>query len=258
MSDSSANNPFDSKFPGFAGFGPMMEQMESFKRLWSSMEGPSRLVPTLDVEELDKRITDLKAVEQWLNLNLNLLRGSIQALEIQRGTLAAVKAFGSAFQSPAGWPGAGFGAGLGAGSPFGQGVQAPAPSASASSAASASPNAANQSHSSPEASASTSARTAPKADPTDAARKTNPSASAPGIDPSAWWTLLQNNFQQIAEAALAGTTASVASKKTASANGTDRSAKRKSTAPAPRKAAAKPQSSGSAVRSATRKSSSGR
>lgn len=46
-----------------------------------------------DLGEMDKRIAELKAVEQWLNLNLNLLRTTIQGLEVQRGTLAAIQAF---------------------------------------------------------------------------------------------------------------------------------------------------------------------
>ena len=33
-----------------------------------------QVTPTLDVEELDKRITDMKAVEGWLKMNLNMLQ----------------------------------------------------------------------------------------------------------------------------------------------------------------------------------------
>lgn len=55
---------------------------------------PAMIAPTLDVNELDKRITDLRAVEQWLALNVNVLRTTIQGLEVQRNTLAALKSFG--------------------------------------------------------------------------------------------------------------------------------------------------------------------
>jgi pimeloyl-ACP methyl ester carboxylesterase len=41
----------------------------------------------------DARIADLKAVEQWLNVNQSMLHNTIQGLEIQRGTLAAIRAF---------------------------------------------------------------------------------------------------------------------------------------------------------------------
>jgi len=77
------------------GFGQMMNSMDFFKRAWSSLATP--FTPTLNVEELDKRITDLKAVEQWLSLNQNLLRSTIQGLEIQRGTLDAINTVTNTF-----------------------------------------------------------------------------------------------------------------------------------------------------------------
>src|SRR5205814_6650397 len=52
---------------------------------------PSMMLPTLDVNELDKRIADLRAVEQWLALNAGMLRASIQTLEVQRNTIATLK-----------------------------------------------------------------------------------------------------------------------------------------------------------------------
>ncbi len=55
---------------------------------------PSMLMPTLDVNELDKRIRDLRTVEHWLDLNLGLLRTTIQALEVQRNAIAAFQAMG--------------------------------------------------------------------------------------------------------------------------------------------------------------------
>ncbi len=47
--------------------------------------------PTLDPEELEKRIQELKTVQFWLDQNAKLLAGSIQALEVQRMTLATLK-----------------------------------------------------------------------------------------------------------------------------------------------------------------------
>jgi hypothetical protein len=52
--------------------------------------------PGLDVEELEKRIKDLKSVENWLNLNLNILKSTIQGLEVQHATMMALKSFGDA------------------------------------------------------------------------------------------------------------------------------------------------------------------
>lgn len=50
-------------------------------------------LPPMSIEELDKRITDLKAVYSWLNLNMNLLQNTIQTMEMQRNALSALNAF---------------------------------------------------------------------------------------------------------------------------------------------------------------------
>ena len=78
---------FLSAWPGFSSGG--LGQM------------PSAAMPTMDIDELDKRIADLKAVDQWLSLNLQLLKTTIQGMEVQRGTLAQLKAMQSSMQGPA-------------------------------------------------------------------------------------------------------------------------------------------------------------
>lgn len=72
------------------------DPLDFVRGMWSSMgfSLPGMMTPTLDVDELDKRITDLKAVEGWLKMNLNMLQMTTQGLELQRATLAAVKAMG--------------------------------------------------------------------------------------------------------------------------------------------------------------------
>jgi hypothetical protein len=97
------------------------DPLEFIKGMWGSMgfNLPGMVTPTLDVDELEKRITDLKAVEGWLKMNLNMLTMSIQGLEVQRAALAAVKAmsqqassgdpqaanpFAAAAMNPAMWP----------------------------------------------------------------------------------------------------------------------------------------------------------
>ena len=68
-------------------------------KIWSSLPIPSVMSPTTDLDELDKRISDLKAVEQWLNVNLGMLRATIQGLELQRGAIATLKSFGTKQES---------------------------------------------------------------------------------------------------------------------------------------------------------------
>jgi hypothetical protein len=85
------------------------DTLEFVKNLWGSMQIPGTgmpgipgmpgmagiAAPPMSTEDLDKRIADLKAVESWLNLNLSMLRGTIQALEVQRGTLMTLKTMGA-------------------------------------------------------------------------------------------------------------------------------------------------------------------
>lgn len=92
------------------------DPMEFLKSLWGNtgMPLPGLVTPTLDTDELEKRITDLKAVEGWLKTNLGMLQMTIQGLEVQRATLSALQAIsqsgGSAdananpFANPALWP----------------------------------------------------------------------------------------------------------------------------------------------------------
>ncbi|HZF80204.1 MAG TPA: PhaM family polyhydroxyalkanoate granule multifunctional regulatory protein, partial [Rubrivivax sp.] len=45
------------------------------------------IAPTINPEELEKRISELKTVQFWLENNARLLATTIQALEVQRMTL---------------------------------------------------------------------------------------------------------------------------------------------------------------------------
>jgi len=66
------------------------------RNMWGKMgfSLPGMVTPTFDVEELDKRIKDMKAVEGWLRMNLSMLQMTIQGLEMQRSTVSAVQTMG--------------------------------------------------------------------------------------------------------------------------------------------------------------------
>jgi hypothetical protein len=49
------------------------------------------VTPTLDPEELDKRIQELKSVQFWLDQNAKALSATIQAMEVQRMTLSTLQ-----------------------------------------------------------------------------------------------------------------------------------------------------------------------
>ncbi|WP_334040924.1 PhaM family polyhydroxyalkanoate granule multifunctional regulatory protein [Burkholderia ambifaria] len=178
--EASGSNPF----AGFAGFKPadMLDRMWDMMRMspfggMASFPGAASglppslssmsdmMAPLTSVEELDKRITDLRAVEQWLKLNLGMLQSAIQALEVQRATLATLRAFGAFAQS-------------------------------SMSAAEEAAVAAAQAASAPRA----DAQQAPGA----AAAEAPPAGDAAqqAFDPAGWWNLLQAQFNQLASLAM--------------------------------------------------------
>ncbi|BCF95651.1 hypothetical protein PPGU19_002200 [Paraburkholderia sp. PGU19] len=175
MTDNTGSTP---PFPGFPGFPPaeMLDRMWGMMRLTpfgaafpgtspASAQGfvPSlsmmsdMMAPLTNVEELDKRITDMRAVEQWLKLNLNMLQSAIQALEVQRATLSTLRAFGAFAQQSMTQP-----------APEAPPRHEPQPAASAAEAGEA-----------------------------------GESAGSPAFDASGWWNLLQAQFNQIAQFAMA-------------------------------------------------------
>lgn len=183
----------------------MTDTLDFVKNLWGSMNIPGTGMPgmsglaspTLSTDDLDKRIADLKAVESWLNMNIAMLRGTIQAMEVQRGTLAALKSMGASMAEAmrqsgvstdkmAGMPFA----------PFFNPASAPAagkPSGASSSPASAAPGPAAGAPSGDSAQPGTAG----------AAGADGGAAAAMGMPAAvAWWNLLQDQFRQAVTTAM--------------------------------------------------------
>jgi hypothetical protein len=177
MTDTPGGTPPFGSFPGVAGFpqGDMMEKMWEMMRMnpfaAAAVPGGSpslsmmsdMLAPLTNVEELDKRITDMRAVEQWLKLNLNMLQSAIQALEVQRATLATLRAFGAYAQSS-----------------MEKAQASPSPSPSAWSAQSETPK--------------------QEAEP---AASNEAGGNDASFDPTGWWNMLQSQFNNLASLAIA-------------------------------------------------------
>jgi hypothetical protein len=72
---------------------PPQDPFEMFRRLWGPLGVPipGAAVPTFDPKEVEKRIAELRSVEAWLTMNLNMLKLSINGLEMQRAALQAMK-----------------------------------------------------------------------------------------------------------------------------------------------------------------------
>ena len=93
----------DADNPSFPGFGKLVPGFDFLQNLAKQAAGSatqsipqlpnlgSWVAPTLNVEELDKRIEELKAVQFWLDQNAMALKATIQALEVQKMTLATLK-----------------------------------------------------------------------------------------------------------------------------------------------------------------------
>jgi len=105
-----SNNPF---FPGFGQTGPvnqtdaanpLMAGLDMMREAWQSLAGAGGLAQAavpMNLEELDRRIAELRTVENWLKLNQSMLASSIQALEVQRATIATLKSFADGASSAA-------------------------------------------------------------------------------------------------------------------------------------------------------------
>src|SRR6218665_3367355 len=181
--------PFD-----FCKFVPGFDFLQSLaKGCWSSMAQLPKLsnwvAPTIDVQELDNRIQELKAVQFWLEQNSRALAATIQALEAQKMTLATLKGMNfslgdvaNAF-NPKPAPPAGDAPPTRAGASQAKATpDAPAPPAEPAKAQSQAPGAAGRT--------------------SNAAGQTSSAAGQPVVDPLQWWSALPSQFQQIAADAL--------------------------------------------------------
>ncbi|WP_326535649.1 PhaM family polyhydroxyalkanoate granule multifunctional regulatory protein [Pseudorhodoferax sp.] len=86
----------DASPAGFGKFVPGFDFLQSLAKgaaqSMPQMPGLGGWVaPTLSVEDLEKRISELKAVQFWLDQNAMALKATIQALEVQKMTLATLK-----------------------------------------------------------------------------------------------------------------------------------------------------------------------
>ncbi|MCG2594841.1 hypothetical protein LZ009_18840 [Ramlibacter sp. XY19] len=165
MSDNNGAFGFGKFVPGFdflqnlaKGASDALPQMPNIS---------SWVAPTLNVEELDKRITELKAVHFWLDQNGKALSATIQALEVQKMTLATLK-----------------------GMNFSMGEVANALKLKTPEPVESAPKAAKP-------------KAAPSAKPKgNGEAKANGGGATGAVDPLQWWGALTQQFQEIASNAM--------------------------------------------------------
>ncbi len=200
----------DASAAGFGDFGkwvPGFEFLQSLTRpAGAAAAGPANWVaPTLSVEDLDKRIHELKAVLFWLEQNGTALKATIQALEVQKMTLSALKGMNVSLQDMA--------QAFGAKAPVAPAPSSAGPAAApiwpptdaAAPAAQAEPSAATaRQNTPPPKSAARSQAGKSRAKSAAQSQKTPGGEAAAGmVDPMQWWGALTQQFQQIASAAMA-------------------------------------------------------
>lgn len=80
-------NPFGLSMPGITppsmpGVVPAAPQFPN----------PLAMFATIDPAEIDKKISELRVIENWLTMSVNFMQMSIKTLELQKASLEAMRA----------------------------------------------------------------------------------------------------------------------------------------------------------------------
>jgi hypothetical protein len=147
------------------------------KNAGSALPGMGQWVaPTLNPEELAKRIEELRTVQFWLEQNARMLATTIQALEVQRMTLSTLKTMNVQMAD------------------LRDSLKVPMPGAPGIDKESADSN------------ARPARKPSAKGAPAAVAKSTGPIGPAPAfagaVDPTQWWNALTKQFTQIAATAM--------------------------------------------------------
>lgn len=155
------------------GFDFLQQQMKTVAAGLPDMS--QWIAPTLSLEEIEKRIGELRTVQFWLEQNAKLLAATVQSLEVQRMTLSTLKSMNlpltdvrDALKIPV------------------PGANPPADAAAGSSAAGGAASASAAGGGAGEAAAA---------------------GAKPAVDPMQWWGALTQQFTEIAAKALRESTA---------------------------------------------------
>lgn len=168
---------------------PLLASMEMMGKAWAGLAGPGGLAqslpitPPMNLEDLERRIAELRSVENWLRMNLSMLSGTIQGMEVQRSTIATLRSFvaGASGDGP---------------SPLEIVLGLKPASEAAPRAPASAEGRPSSSTEPPSASTGDAAASSTGADAANMADQVNQASQA-------WWGLLQQQFNQIATATAA-------------------------------------------------------
>ncbi len=194
MSDPSAFG-FGQFVPGFDFLKNLTQSAAQVRPATGAMPGmASWVAPTLSIEEIDKRIQELKAVQFWLDQNATALKASIQAMEVQKMTLSTLQSMNVNMADLAkaftGKP---------------PSTHSPTRDAAAPEAASAPKSSLFTAKPEPQTATEASSQTAVDQGSSNADPDQVPAADAAAqsaVDPMQWWNALTQQFQAIASTAL--------------------------------------------------------
>jgi len=195
-----------SDIPNFAKLVPGFDFLQGLvKNAGSALPSMGQWVaPTLNPEELQKRIDELKTVQFWLEQNARMLGTTIQALEVQRMTLSTLRTMNVQMTdlrdamkvSPV--ASAGSAAAAAAGS-VANSLGADALMQAARTAMGGMPGLAKPA-AAPEPEPAPAPAPKPKAKPT--AAEAAAAAASGVVDPMQWWGALTKQFTQLAASAM--------------------------------------------------------
>lgn len=180
MNDTAKNFGFGHFVPGFdflqnlaKGASQSMPQMPGLSN-W--------IAPTMSVEEVDKRISELRAVLFWLDQNQKALGATIQALEVQKMTLATLRTMNVTMSDLA------------------ESLQVkPTEAAAPRPQVRAEPQPETRPEAKPEAKPAEEEARQPATEPASGSAG---ASATPAVDPLQWWGALTQQFQQIAAQAM--------------------------------------------------------
>ena len=80
-------NPLGLAMPGFAAPGQSAPQAPP----GMPFPNPAAMFAALDPAEIDRKIAELRIIENWLTMSVNMMQMSIKTMELQKASLEALR-----------------------------------------------------------------------------------------------------------------------------------------------------------------------
>ncbi len=73
------------------------DMFEFMQKMWNPMSFPvpGMAMPTVNLEEIDRKIGELKTVETWLTMQVGFVQMTVKTLEMQKAALESLNAAAS-------------------------------------------------------------------------------------------------------------------------------------------------------------------